>query len=71
MKKIFLLGFLFAGVSMLTGCSDDLLDQQPTDSLSKENYWKTESDAVSALKETLRAVQANLVVHFLGKVYPT
>lgn len=30
-------------------CRDGLLDQDPTDSLSKNEYWKDESDATSAL----------------------
>lgn len=52
MKKIYLLGLAMTAVTAMTGltsCHDDLLTQEPTDSLSKDKYWKTESDATSAL----------------------
>lgn len=49
MNKIYKLGIILAGMLTMTSCVDGLLNQQPTDSLSKEEYWKTEADAVSAL----------------------
>lgn len=50
MKKIYLNFIAAAGLlAGLTSCAGDILKQEPTDSLSKDNYWKNESDAVSAL----------------------
>lgn len=49
MKKILLYFVALAGCLMLPACTGDILSQEPTDALSKDNYWKTEDDAVSAL----------------------
>lgn len=58
MKKIIYKKFMFlfqvACVIMLfTSCRPDLLEQDPTDSLSANQYWKTEDDATSALAGVL------------------
>lgn len=49
MKKITIISSLVLAATALTGCNGDLLNQDPTDELSKEQYWKIEDDAVSAL----------------------
>lgn len=48
MKLIKILSAVLVAAAGFTSCSD-LLVQEPTDSLSKDQYWQTEDDAVSAL----------------------
>ena len=40
---------LLVGLMLTNSCRPDLLEQDPTDQLSSSQYWKTESDATSAL----------------------
>lgn len=50
MKRVYIkyIG-LIAGMMMLFSSCADLLNQEPTVDLPATNYWKTESDAESAL----------------------
>ncbi|MGQ7944202.1 RagB/SusD family nutrient uptake outer membrane protein [Flavobacterium sp. WC2509] len=50
MKKIHIKRiFLFVALSFLgTGCSDEFLDKQPNDLITKENFYKTEDDFKAA-----------------------
>lgn len=45
--KIFAAAIL--GITMLSGCSEDFLDREPTYAVSSNNFWKTEKDADLAL----------------------
>ena len=49
MKTIYQYSFLLLAVLTLASCRQDLLEQDPTDQLSSSQYWKSESDAQSAL----------------------
>ena len=52
MKKIKIISLFLAALTAATSCTD-LLEQEPTDSLSKDLYWQTEDDALSALAGVL------------------
>ena len=49
MKKKYIIPLLFLPALALSSCHDNLLNQEPSDSLSKENFWKNEDDATAAL----------------------
>ena len=53
MKYRHIIPLLLLSAVSLQSCRDHLLDLEPTDSLSKENFWKNESDATSALAGVL------------------
>ncbi len=53
MKTTYKFILLLLALMPLAGCREGLLDQDPTDSLSKQQYWKNEDDAVSALAGVL------------------
>lgn len=48
MKKKYIIPVLFL-LALITSSCVDLLNQEPTDSLSKKNFWKDEEDATAAL----------------------
>ena len=49
MKTKYIIPMLMLAAMSAGSCRDGLLDQEPTDQLSKDKFWKTEDDAVSAL----------------------
>src|SRR5690606_23996251 len=49
MKKIIYIFISIYGFSISLSCSNDLLELEPTDKSSVENYWNSEDKAKSAL----------------------
>jgi hypothetical protein len=60
MKKqfIFISIFTFATFILLSGCKKNILDTVPNDRISSEIYWKTESDAKSAVNAIYTSLDA-------------
>jgi|HigsolmetaAR201D_1030396.scaffolds.fasta_scaffold01254_4 SusD family. len=55
MKKILYTTMIIAGTTFF-GCNK-FLDKYPLDSVNTENYWKTESDAISAINGAYQPLQ--------------
>ena len=60
MKKqfIFISIFTFTTFILLSGCKKNILDTVPNDRISSEIYWKTESDAKSAVNAIYTSLDA-------------
>jgi len=57
--KIKQIGFMaIATIGMLSSCSSDLLDKNPTTEISGETFWMTDADARMALTGVYRRLQA-------------
>ncbi|ULT23687.1 RagB/SusD family nutrient uptake outer membrane protein [Sphingobacterium sp. E70] len=57
--KIKQIGFMaIATIAMLSSCSSDLLDKNPTTAISGETFWMTDADARMALTGVYRRLQA-------------
>lgn len=57
--KIKQIGFMaIATIGMLSSCSSDLLDKNPTTAISGETFWMTDADARMALTGVYRRLQA-------------
>lgn len=48
---------VFAGLTLFTACTKDLLDQDPTTDLGANAFWQTEADATTALMGAYSAVR--------------
>ena len=61
MKRVYIkyIG-LIAGMMMLFSSCADLLNQEPTVDLPATNYWKTESDAESALNGLVSDIRTTI-----------
>ncbi|MGE8377081.1 MAG: RagB/SusD family nutrient uptake outer membrane protein [Sphingobacterium sp.] len=56
-----------ATIGMLTSCSKDLLDRNPTVNISGETFWKSDADAKMGLAGVYRRLQSGFYGH--GKLW--
>ncbi|KAA2241779.1 RagB/SusD family nutrient uptake outer membrane protein [Chitinophaga agrisoli] len=54
MKKLSTLFIIATACISFTACKKDFLDQQPQASVSRDDYWKTQADAVNAVNNCYR-----------------
>ncbi len=54
MKKLSTLFIIATACISFTACKKDFLDQQPQASVSRDDYWKTQADAINAVSNCYR-----------------
>jgi hypothetical protein len=71
MKKIFILSLLAAGILLLNSCSESLLDLNPTNKYTEDNFWKSETQADAGLAACYQTLRATGIYGGGGRLSPS